>query len=850
MLVLALAGQILPVGAANDIKDAAVRVNTTLTVDESTVIKQADKRLLGFNNDANWVIESQLGLGTAYRDDEWVDAYHDYGMKAPLVRGFFHNLDWMDTVGKNRDITGGSALYTYGMPEWIKSVLKITPDAQFSFCINVEDSVFDLQNLVRYLLFTPDDPRAVDANGVNWAQVRVDDGLVDPVPVACLELGNETDLQLFAPRGGMGNYSNQEIAECAQQYVDWCNPIIDGIRQVSTDVKLSALLISGGAEDYSICAYWDEKIMGELGAKVDYIILHWYHGTGNDGSHNANLSLLFDQWRLNYALNLMEVLPEDKRPKLYMSEHACWVGQYTTDPDTGLLSGMVTSLRGTLATAELVNRMANTPAMELASYHSLSDSLKNRLDFGGNSWGAMRRYDQQGEVQLTVVGEYFRMAYDAFGDQVVKCTFSEPEPHHYAVPEELSYDKRETTQIITATAHTTEDGGMRLIFANQHINVGHNITFVANGAYKLEKEVILTDDNTYVDNNMLTPDSYYATTNLVNANTKFQNYYVPPQSVVALYLAPMDAEYTDPDRGVEVTMRDDNGTAVTCTDGVFFAEIEALEGRAFEKSTGAIISVVNSEGEIVALDWKDFLRQRTSFSCVLPESGNYTLRISDGTTTYEKSFNAQVVKSKRAHVSLISIDGCDNNTYQVDYTVDFGVDARVGDTYTVSIEDMDGGVHYYTAGQKEVSDTVQGEAHMPTWVPGGRYKLVVAFGDYRYEKEFSFLKASELVRISAAPVKGNGDVYTLNDYKLGEDMTVSLTNISDQPQTFRLYASAYGPQGGMIGASNSDTSVTLAVGETKEVSLAVNATGTEPVLIKFFTWAAGLTPLNDIYFTK
>jgi len=847
MLVLALAGQILPVGAANDIKDAAVRVNTTLTVDESTVIKQADKRLLGFNNDANWVIESQLGLGTAYRDDEWVDAYHDYGMKAPLVRGFFHNLDWMDTVGNNRAALVGGGLYSYGMPEWIKSVLKITPDAQFSICINVEDSVFDLQNLVRYLLLMPDDPRAVDANGVNWAQVRVDDGLVDPVPIACLELGNETDHQLCNAKGGWDNLTEQEVADCAQQYVDWCNPIIDGIRLVSTDVKLAALVNSGGSIEETKSVYWDEKIINELGAKVDLIVLHYYQWHGNDNTTNANQGLKLDEYRINYVMNLMAVLPEESRPKLYMSEHACLVNDYAKDPDTGLMLGQVTSLKGTITTAEVIIRMANSPAMAFASYHSLSDSLKNRLDFGGKSWGAMRRYSQQGDVQLTVVGEFFRMAYDVFGDHVVKSTFTEPQPHHYAVP---SYNNGNSNQIITATAHTTTDGGMRLLFSNQNPNVGHNITFVSDGEYKLEKEVILTDDNLYVDNNMLTPDAYYVTTNVVNSQSKFQSYYVPPQSVVALYLAPMDAVYTEPDRPLEVVLRDDNGTAVTCTNGVFFAEIEALEGRAFEKSQGLMLSVINAEGEIVALDWKDLLRQRTSFSCVLPESGNYTLRISDGTTTYEKSFNAQVVKSKRAHVSLISIDGCDNNTYQVDYTVHFGVDARLGNTYSVSIEDMDGGVHYYTAGKKGATDTVQGEAHMPTWVPGGRYKLVVAFGDYRYEKEFSFLKASELVRVSAAPVKGNGDVYTLNDYKTGEDMTVSLTNISDTPQTFMLYASAYGTQGDMIGASASNTTVTLAVGETKQVPLTVNSTVNAPVLIKFFTWDGSMSPLNDVYFTK
>ena len=91
-LILAIT-MLCPVVAmgANDAKAASEVVSTTININENNVIKPADKRLLGFNNDSNWHNAGSVSEGSSSMTNfEFGDVFHQYGMKVPLVRGFFH----------------------------------------------------------------------------------------------------------------------------------------------------------------------------------------------------------------------------------------------------------------------------------------------------------------------------------------------------------------------------------------------------------------------------------------------------------------------------------------------------------------------------------------------------------------------------------------------------------------------------------------------------------------------------------------------------------------------------------------------------------------------------------------
>ena len=78
------------------------------SVSENVVIKNNSKALLGFNNDSNWKGQKNIGTGSSVSDGAYIDAMKRYGLHVPLIRGFFHNLDWSETVGKGRTKEGGN----------------------------------------------------------------------------------------------------------------------------------------------------------------------------------------------------------------------------------------------------------------------------------------------------------------------------------------------------------------------------------------------------------------------------------------------------------------------------------------------------------------------------------------------------------------------------------------------------------------------------------------------------------------------------------------------------------------------------------------------------------------------
>lgn len=815
--------------SANEFKNKTEIVNTTVSVSENVVIKNNSKALLGFNNDSNWKEQKNIGTGSSVSDGAYIDAMKRYGLHVPLIRGFFHNLDWSETVGKGRTKEGGNPVYAYGMPEWIKHMHDLTPDVQFVITVNIEDNVENLKNMARYLLLNPNDEKAVDNNGVNWAQVRVDDGIKDPVNVVCFELGNETDLQLIGD-----NYHSQtpEItAGYADTYIGWCKPVIAGLKEVVPDIPLSVLACSTPNEDLNVYNVWNEKIINEMGADVDYIVFHYYYQLGFDGTTNANQYDKFERFRIEEQANaFINKLQCEKKPKLYFSEHAIWGARIKDDPYSGKAAGEITSLSGTLATAEIINRMANRTEVGLASYHSLADTPKEFEDCGGLSWGTLRPYKGINDVQFTVVGEYFAMAYDAFGDNVVKSS---------CIGVNHDYCKNGSTaggnQILTVSAHTKDDeDGLRLVFSNQNVNIGHNITLDAQNDYKLEKSVVLTDKEYYADNIAIRPDMYYAKSKLENQSDKFSGFYIPPQSVVVLYLRPMD--YTLTNRPLDVTFEKMQA-------GVVELSVDIFDNKELADEKYLYATVYDSNKNLVVLENIDILRQRGYLSFTLPSNGVYTLNIVGANGSYTKTFNVDFGEKPFVISSDISVKSAVNYTITVDNFV-------CNDEFILTVEDNESEVYYYEV-VKADKGVLSGTIAMPATTQSGTYKLVLKHKDSIYEKSFTYKEADYDIRINAVPKRKDGVKYQLTDFVGGENIMLPLKNVSDSKKDFGIIAGVMDKNGKLIGVIKCE-GASLMPGEEKSFEIIAKTVSEQPMLIKYFIWdnLTDIMPLNCVYYTR
>ena len=230
--------------AAPGVLAETTTVNTTVTVNENNIIKESNRLLLGWNDDAGW--QGRL-TESAVLEDSFYEPFLKNGLNVPIIRGFFHSIDWTISIDGENGERGYNAFageIKYGLAEWIKSYQKITPDCQFVITVNFQDDPENIANMVRYLTLNPTDEKAVDENGVNWAQKRVDAGIRQPVPMACFEFGNEWDMNVDTVEEVNGKKVAPDLLEGAYTYITYCREVNNKIKDVNPDAKTSILSYS------------------------------------------------------------------------------------------------------------------------------------------------------------------------------------------------------------------------------------------------------------------------------------------------------------------------------------------------------------------------------------------------------------------------------------------------------------------------------------------------------------------------------------------------------------------------------------------------------------------------------
>jgi alpha-L-arabinofuranosidase len=443
-----------------------------ISVDETRPIKAADNRLLGFNYE--WAGQIPVcGIpDKAGYDPDVVTTLQ--GLSLPLNRmsGTPANvIKWKEAVGPYAQRSAQKLVGWWPAPqkiglgpvEWIQMVKAIDPSSRFTWTVNLFDPPQDTADLVEFLTGDGSNPNG----GTNWAQMRIDGGIANPVAIEMWELGNELD--------GPG-YRKQ--FQNITAYTDLCRPHIAAIRSVKPDAKIGAHV----ATFSSLAVYaeffggsweiWHQSVLREIGPDIDYLAFHPYVNSLSSSRLEGDVATI--------AADIRSITGSD-RIKIYISEHAWWPKTPECPPGTPQWRDCwftTHALIGCLGTADWMTRMINSPAVELAAYHS----------FSGGPWGVIYK-SAESELYTTGIVDLYKLLGDAFRDgvNIVPVSVSGPDT-----------DRSNPKCLFSAAALTTTDG-LNLILVNRDESVSRKVDLKFKGQYTPVEMTVLTapDINSY-----------------------------------------------------------------------------------------------------------------------------------------------------------------------------------------------------------------------------------------------------------------------------------------------------------------------------------------------------------------
>ena len=515
-----------------------------VSVNESSIINKASRDLLGMSHSMN---RSQELLTVNPSSTEIRSDYYTFmqGLPMPLNRGGVgqHYL-WKNTLGTMSERVGftnpgfSSDPMNFGIVEWVKSLLDITPDGTVIWGFNMlqPNAAEDAADLAEFL--TGDGTNNPNG-GVNWAQRRIDLGIANPVKVK-FELGNELDWM------GAQSWS-------IDKYISESRQIINAVRLVKPDAQFALFAKTapwaGGTPPEGVWRDWHNKILQELGNDIDYLSLHPYY---------LGYSLDYVDKFINYLRDDIAVWKQgtgNLNPthdiKIYISEHGIW--PLRIDTDTYANSSYRThNLEGALGTAEFISRMYHRPEIAMVTLHA----------FVAGPWYAINK--NSSGLFLSGVGEMMKVMNQALGKNVVKSTVTG-----------VYTDITQNDASFTVNAMSTESDGLNLVIINRDPRMKRDVSFQFEQKYKLVKKTVFTGDSILSDNNTSSP--IHLTTETVNDESQFNHIVIPDKSLVVLYLELKDitppvttdnapTNWVNQDIAVNLTATDNvNGSGVAAT---------------------------------------------------------------------------------------------------------------------------------------------------------------------------------------------------------------------------------------------------------------------------------------------
>ena len=821
------------IAAAVQLAACAESADTRLVVDETQVVKTDYHDLLGIH-DNSWYSNRKAGSGSSAENPAYRGLIRRYGLYTPLMRGI-SGKGWKNALSApgDRGYDTYSSRYDYGIAENLKTSLALNPDTHFVVGVDVDASADDAMDLVRFYTLMPSDSGAVGSDGVNYAQMRIDLGISEPLNVVCFELGNEEDMQYY--KGSTNAEWQSNIRAGAEQYTAKCSALLAAMKSVNPDIKTSVHAYTSPHDGKGGWQVWNEYVISNLGEKVSYIVSHYYY------HYSQNQELYLDGYRLDREItSYINKLPEGKRPKIYMSEHAVWISanQENRTSDTRFL---VTGVQGTLATADVINHLLYRTDVAMATYHCMFGGLSSPTEYSGHCWGVFRPFDNQ-TAAMSVVGEYFKLAYEAFGDETAKVSMT---GNIYC------NSNTSTAKKLSVSAHKTGDGGLNLIFVNKSDEVTHNVSFSAKGSYSLEKTVTLTADSLISDNTYSDSDSVFAKEVLVNSDDVFSGIEIAPMSIVAVYLRPHGEESTDALADVRINSVSYGGSAIDVDSRVIETDAAMYENKAFAGSCSFTVKINGSDGNTVLADTAEALRHRIYCRFEMPESapgGVYYIVISDGSGAEQSvpiNYTAEPAEDSFGAAEVVSAaDGC----VRIHVSPSFG--ALCDNEYTLRIEDKSDGRIVFID-KFALSD---GEQDIAAFLPGeaisGEYSLYAEYcvSDGIAEKriDFDYSAPAAQVELTSLPKSASGTLYTFESLQSGDTLVLDTRSALNNVAA-KIYCAVYDKSGSLMGTAVSDCNLSD-VSQSVDMSAFKNTPGKSIGAVMIYVWNGNsLVPYRGKY---
>lgn len=861
----------------------AETVATELDIYQNTVIKPSSKNMLGIND--SWSNEGVLytksktstSLSKDYKDliRSCDIPLNQLRMAGANAHGFY----WKDSLGDMSERANGSNL---GLVEWIKLNREINPNVDLTFTLNINDSIENDMDLVRFLFLEPSDTAATDKNGFNWAQYRVDLGITEPVNIKTFEIGNEVyyDYVGYCMDGKVYIDSSLdgkglEYARAgAQNYVADCIKIIDAMRSIKPDISFSASSFSYGQADADDAKVWNEILVNGLYDRVDYFVHHTYNF---DYSFYWQTKQI-EQRLLMYIRNLD--IPEQDKPRVYISEYGYWMDNKFSEESDGHVS-KGTSLYGTLSVAKLMNFMINMPYIEMANIHLTAQEISTDT-YWSCGWDLFRLYDT-GKIYATVPTEMLKIFNDCIGDgNVVKTQLHGSNKYwaNYKWPSEKGYGFAENANtvpgILNVSAHTTSDGGLNLIFVNSSATVEHNVTvnFEDSAVYKLYEKEVLTSDN-LTDNNLPGSDnSVYTKRYRADNSEAFTECSIPAKSVVLYKLIPINSEKSDGDNIQFFGNYRKDGEEI-CVGKSFGLKLKLYENDCISDFTNADAYVLSDKidiekfisnpelfmNDIVYFDSREVKRNTAYFEVVMSnsaENGGYNCiigRLKDG---YYKT----------VHLNYESDCGKSVSLFWKKSNADTAGTGNIQIGYTSNLKNTDAFLKIYNNRYKENGDEVvvylencviDGDGvisvSLPNDSPDGEYTAELIWNDGGENKSsktsFDVCQDNNKIHIYSFPYDENNRRITFESFKDTDLLKIDLKNKGNGNIYADVIVALYDIQGNLISASSVKNNVVNSECNTFTLPISTINVKENTDSIRLFLWGSNsIESLADTIYIK
>lgn len=486
----------------------AASANNTLNLTvEQNIIKNVKRETYGINFEWGGNPSTYFVDGTTQINPLFVERFND---NIPIARMAGVSSNWMLWKQAIGDISERGDLFFWhynkrpqylGPIEWINMVRSADSDVKLIYTVNMPrqkptderivgligkkidqiDTLENLKDLVRFMTLTPDDPKAVGSDGINWAQRRVDLGITKPVEIFAWELGCELDAD------GQGWY---RVAE----YIEMCEPAIEAIREIDPDAKISAHEKTNIFFSEDITRKWHKQLLNAIGDKIDYLSLHYYYYPDEWDKFEDYL----DKLQSDIALT-----PAKDRIKILLTEHSS--KRYSEETNAGYDYDIPHTMRGTLSTAEFLTEIMYRPEIVAGMYHSVNSS----------SWSLM--YSENGKYHRTAPGFILEM----FGQKGVGSSLK----HTLVAQEEFA----DSDKVKAGAIKTTN--GLNLFLVNTSNETDVKINFNLGNTYTLLKETIVTAES-YESDKFIGVDEIDFIEN--SKKEVISSYNLPARSVVLL----------------------------------------------------------------------------------------------------------------------------------------------------------------------------------------------------------------------------------------------------------------------------------------------------------------------------